>query len=85
MITAVMYYALVAIPTIALIELGVRGNVIIYLFDLYFKSSDTFSEDMSLAVFTASSALWLINIILPAIVGTIFVYRLKFFRNSNGK
>jgi hypothetical protein len=75
-----MYYALAAIPTIALTELGVRGSVVIFLFELYFSKSGLYTEAIGLAVFTASSALWLINIILPALVGTIFVYRLKFFR-----
>jgi uncharacterized membrane protein YbhN (UPF0104 family) len=80
MLTSVMYYALATIPTIALTELGVRGSVIIFLFEIYFSKTAQYTEEIGLAVFTASSTLWLINIILPALVGTIFVYRLKFFR-----
>ncbi len=82
MITSVMYYVLAAIPTIALTELGVRGSVIIFLFEVYYKDTGLYNDEVGLAAFTASSALWLINIIIPALVGTIFVYRLKFFRNN---
>lgn len=79
-LTSALYYALTIIPTIALTELGVRGSLAIFLFELYFSQNGGFTDKMGLAIFTASSSIWLLNIILPALFGTLFVYRLKFFR-----
>jgi uncharacterized membrane protein YbhN (UPF0104 family) len=79
-ITTVLYYALTIIPTVALTELGVRGSLAIFLFELYFSHNGGFTEKMGLAIFTASSAIWLLNVIIPALIGTFFVNRLKFFR-----
>ena len=79
-LTSALYYALTIIPTIALTELGIRGSLAIFLFELYFSQNGGFTEKMGLAIFTASSTIWLLNIIIPALLGTLFVYRLKFFR-----
>jgi len=79
-LTSVLYYALAIIPTIALTELGIRGSLAIFLFELYFSQNGGFTDKMGLAIFTASSTIWLLNIIIPALIGTLFVYRLKFFR-----
>lgn len=79
-ITTVLYYALTIIPTVALTELGIRGSLAIFLFELYFSQNGGLTDKMGLAIFTASSSIWLLNVIIPALVGTFFVYRLKFFR-----
>lgn len=80
LLTSVIYFIMAIIPTITLTELGIRGMVSIAIFQYYFESKGLFVDSISVAVFTASSTLWLINIIIPALLGTIFVYRLKFFR-----
>jgi len=80
LLTSVMYFIMAIIPTITLTELGIRGMVSIAIFQYYFESKGLFTDSISVSVFTASSTLWLINIIIPALLGTIFVYRLKFFR-----
>lgn len=80
LLTSVMYFIMAIIPTITLTELGIRGMVSIAIFKYYFESKGIFIEGLSVSVFTASSTLWLINIIIPALLGTIFVFRLKFFR-----
>ena len=79
-LTSALYYALTIIPTIALTELGIRGSLSLFLFELYFSQNGGFTDKMGLAIFTASSTIWLLNIIIPALIGTLFVYRLKFFR-----
>lgn len=79
-LTSALYYALTIIPTIALTELGIRGSLAIFLFEFYFSQHGGFTDKMGLAIFTASSTIWLLNIIIPALFGTLFVYRLKFFR-----
>ncbi len=79
-LTTALYFALTIIPTVALSEIGVRGSLAIFLFELYFSQNGGFTDKMAIAIFTASSSIWLLNVIIPALVGTFFVYRLKFFR-----
>ena len=83
MLIGLVYLGLTIIPTIALTELGVRGSVSIFVFSYYFQSVGYTNPQMELAVVSASSTLWLINVILPALVGTIFIFNLKFFRKTN--
>jgi uncharacterized membrane protein YbhN (UPF0104 family) len=76
---SVVYLVMAAIPTVALTELGVRGSVSIYFIGMYFSyASNPGSHDI--AILTASSVLWVINLAIPAIIGALFIFRLKFFR-----
>ena len=70
--SALTFLSMSIIPTIALTELGVRGSVAIYFFG--FLSSN------AIGIMTASFTLWIINLVVPAIIGIFFVYQLKFFR-----
>jgi len=84
---SLIYLAMAIIPTIALSEIGVRGSVSIFVFSYYFSSIGIASINQELGVASASTALWLINLVLPALAGAIFVFSLKFFRKTpvNGK
>ncbi len=77
---SVMFFVITVIPTIALAEIGIRGSISIYLIGLFFEKYSIHTGQIDIGVFSASSALWLINIIIPAIAGTFFVFKLKFFR-----
>jgi hypothetical protein len=33
-----------------------------------------------IGIMTAAFTLWIINLVIPALIGTLFVYQLKFFR-----
>jgi len=68
-------------PSIALLEIGLRGSVAIFVFGLYYG----FDADYQGAVFAASSIIWLINIVLPAIIGLFFINNLKFFKKAKLK
>jgi len=70
--SALTFLSMSVIPTIALTEIGVRGSVAIYFFG--------FLSDNVIGIITAAFTLWIINLVIPAIVGTLFVYQLKFFR-----
>jgi hypothetical protein len=72
------------IPTIALTEIGVRGTVSLFIFGLYLSPEDIWSEQVKLGIASASTMLWIFNLALPAILGTLFVYSLRFFRKMNG-
>ena len=68
---SILYLILALAPTIALLELGLRGQVAILLFGLY-------SENV-LGIYAASTGVWLVNLILPALAGCLLITSLKIF------
>ena len=72
-LTAAMLFVVSVVPTIAITEIGVRGSVALFLFSLV--SANT------LGILSATFVMWTINLLLPALIGTIFIFTLKFFRN----
>jgi hypothetical protein len=79
MVIPVIYLMLAAIPTVALTELGVRGSVSVFLFGLL-AGSNGLDASATLAVVSASTLIWLINIAVPSLAGVFVIFRLKFFR-----
>lgn len=75
----VIYLALSAIPTIALTELGVRGSVSVFTFGIL-AGSNGLDAGMALAVVSASTLVWIVNIAIPALAGVFVIFRLNFFR-----
>lgn len=67
----VLFLVLAVIPTIALAELGIRSKASIALFSIF--STNT------IGILAATAAIWLINIIFPAIAGSLFVLGVKLF------
>jgi len=68
----IMLFVISVIPTIAITEIGIRSSVAIFLFGLI--SSNT------VGIFSATFVMWIINLLLPALIGTAFIFTLKFFR-----
>tara|TARA_B100000609_G_scaffold160014_1_gene131605 strand:- start:128 stop:931 length:804 start_codon:yes stop_codon:yes gene_type:complete len=68
----IMLLVVSIIPTIVFTELSVRGSVAVFLFGII--TSNT------VAVFSATFIMWIINFVFPALIGTFFVFSLKFFR-----
>ena len=68
----VMLLMVSVIPTIAITEIGIRGSLAIFLFGLV-SSNDA-------GILSATFIIWIINLLLPALIGTFFVFSLKFFR-----
>lgn len=60
---SVLYLVMAIIPTIALAEIGIRGEVSKLLFGMI--SANT------LGIVAATVSIWLINLILPAIAGSL--------------
>ncbi|HEY0029612.1 MAG TPA: lysylphosphatidylglycerol synthase domain-containing protein [Bacteroidia bacterium] len=71
---ALTFFATSAIPTFALTEIAVRAGTAVYFFS-------TINSDLS-AIIASSLFLWIINIALPALMGSAFVWKLKFFKES---
>ena len=78
LMVSMIFLSMAAIPTIALTELGVRGSVALYFIGLYFIAHHAVANN-DLGIITALSVLWLINLAIPALLGAVFVFRLKFF------
>ena len=70
----VMLTVLAVIPTMALAELGFRGKVSLLLFGLL--------NNNSIGIIATAAGIWLINLILPAILGTLFILGLRIFRSK---
>lgn len=71
--SSLTFFSMSVIPTIALTEIGVRGSVAVFFFG--------FLSENVVGIMTAAFSLWLINLVIPAIIGVFFVYQLKFFRS----
>lgn len=66
-----IFWAMAIVPTIAIAELGIRGETA--LFFLSPLSSNHFG------IISATLLLWLINLIIPALIGCLFVYKMKIY------
>jgi len=77
MMIVLSFFVMAAVPTVALTELGVRGSVAIYFIGLL--------SDNNLGITAASFSLWFINLVIPALVGALFVFGLTFFRINQKK
>lgn len=73
-LTGVMLLVLGIIPSIAFAELGIRGKVGLLLFGLVTSNA--------MGIIATAVGIWLINLILPAIVGTLFILGIRIFRNK---
>ena len=67
-----MLFIISVIPTIAITEIGIRGSVAILLFGLV--------SENTVGILSATFVMWVVNLLLPALIGTIFIFTLKFFR-----
>lgn len=70
------YFAMTAIPTIALADLGIRGSVAVYFIGMYFAGE----AGTGVAILAASTSVWIINLAIPSVIGLFFIKRLKLMR-----
>ena len=82
MIISMIFFVMTAIPTVTLAELGIRGSVALQLVGLYYERFGELNDQIEIGILSSTSLLWLINLAIPAILGTFFVYRLTFFRKK---
>ena len=77
LVVSVSFLVMAVIPTIAIVELAQRGKVVTVVVGL-------FSVNV-LGIGLATACIWLINLIIPAIVGSLLILSIKrIFRNKNG-
>jgi len=75
MLVFILFFIQSALPSLDLFDIGVRSVTATSLF--------VYLTNQHLAIIAAVSSIWLINLIIPAILGSVFVFNLNFFdRNS---
>jgi uncharacterized membrane protein YbhN (UPF0104 family) len=74
---SVMFLILAIVPMPGIAELGIRGKASIALFT-------TFSSN-AVGILVTSGSIWLINLILPAIIGSLLVLNVKLFNKIDEK
>jgi len=74
LLNSVIYLVMAGVPTIAIAELGVRGKVSIFFLGLL--SSNT------MAIIAATVGIWLINLVVPAVLGSVLLLGVKIFKEK---
>jgi len=69
---AVFFWVMAVIPSLALTELGIRGAVSLYIFGHF--STNT------IGILAATTELWLLNLVVPSILGSILITRMKWLQ-----
>jgi uncharacterized membrane protein YbhN (UPF0104 family) len=72
---SVLFLVLAIIPTFAIAELGLRGKVSLKLLELFSVNS--------LGISITTATIWLINLVLPAVAGSLLIVSIKIFKNRN--
>ena len=73
MMTCLLFLVQSALPSLDLFDVGIRSVTAVELFKHV--------TDQHIAVIACTASIWLINIIIPAILGAYFVFKLNFFGN----
>jgi hypothetical protein len=70
-------------PVSSLAEVGVRGSVVLVVYELFFKNQ-LHHPSMELSLVAAMMGLWIVNLALPSFAGALIGIRSDFFkRNKN--
>lgn len=71
-LVTIVFLMLAIWPTIALLELGLRWEYNLLLFGLFSSNA--------IGIYAVATGIWLINLVLPAIIGTLFMLSVKVFK-----
>ncbi|HXI00588.1 MAG TPA: lysylphosphatidylglycerol synthase domain-containing protein [Sphingobacteriaceae bacterium] len=75
MMIFILFFIQSAIPSLDLLDVGVRSSVATYFFG--------FITGQDVAIMAATASVWFINLIIPAILGAGFVLKINFFGTNN--
>jgi hypothetical protein len=64
-----MYLIMAILPTIAIAELGIRGEIGLFLFGLISVNK--------IGIIAGTIGIWLINLVIPAILGSLLLLGIK--------
>jgi hypothetical protein len=71
----ILFFIQSALPSLDLLDIGVRSLTATYFFG-YITQQD-------IAIMASTALVWLVNLIIPAILGSFFVFKLNFFDQRN--
>ncbi|WP_084288763.1 hypothetical protein [Pedobacter nyackensis] len=74
MMVSILFFVQSTLPSLDLFDIGVRSVTASYFF--------SFVTSHDVAVIACTASIWLINIIIPAILGSYFVFKLNFFGST---
>jgi hypothetical protein len=74
-VTAVLFLALSVMPTIVVVEPGLRGQLSLQLMGLFSANS--------LGIVLTAATVWVINLILPALAGSIVILNRNVIKRKN--
>jgi hypothetical protein len=69
---SVLFLLLATVPTIAMLELGLRWEYSIMLLGLF--------SNHVLGIYAAATGIWLINLVIPALAGSLFMLGIRVFK-----
>jgi hypothetical protein len=69
---SVLFLLLAIWPTISIIELGLRWEYSLLLFKLFSRNT--------VGIYATATGIWLINLALPALIGSLFILGIKIFK-----
>lgn len=73
-LVSILFLMLAIIPSIALLELGLRWQYNLLLFGLFSTNA--------IGIYAVATGIWLINLVLPAIIGTILMLGVKVYKET---
>lgn len=76
-VMSIVFLALAIVPSITLVDIGVRGQVSLQLMGIY--------SGNSLGISLATLVIWGINLIIPAILGSLLLLNFRIFRQPKQK
>ncbi|MES2809785.1 MAG: hypothetical protein V4619_14235 [Bacteroidota bacterium] len=71
----IVFFVQSALPSLDLLDVSVRASASATVF--------AYVTHQEIAIIAAFTAIWLINLIIPAILGSVFIFKLKFFDRNN--
>jgi hypothetical protein len=71
---SLVFLALAVIPSITLVELGIRGEISLQLIGIFAGNN--------LGILLTSVSVWFINLIMPALAGSLLILSIKIFKQK---
>lgn len=74
LLISLQFLMMAIIPSIALADIGIRGKLALELFGMISKNQ--------LGIISAALGIWLINLVAPAILGSLLIIRIKLIKSA---
>jgi len=75
MMIFILFFIQSALPSLDLLDIGVRSMTAAYFF--------SYLTDQEIAIMASTACVWFVNLIIPAVLGSVFVFKLNFFGTDN--